>query len=204
MDLRGLRIQLLGRFSVSVNGQAVEERVWRLRKARSLLKLVALAPGHSLHRDLVLEALWPERGAEAARNNLRQAVFVARRALDSGGGDGAAWLAMSQDVLSLTPAAEAAIDVDEFEAAADAAEGRGDVERVRAAIDLYGGELLPEDRFEDWTLGRREALRERHLGLLVELAAHHEAADDPASAVAALQAALGDDPLYEGAHRELM
>src|SRR5207247_1152359 len=170
-------------FSVSVGERAVEEGVWRLRKARSLVKLVSLAPGHSLHRDVVMETLWPERGAEAAANNLRQALFLARRALDSAGGDGAAWLDLSQEVISLTPAAEAAIDVEEFEVAADAAERRGDVESFRAALDLYTGELLPEDRFEEWAVARREALRERHLGLLVSLAALQEGAGDQGGAV---------------------
>src|SRR5437870_12623079 len=115
MGSRGVRIQLLGGFSVSVGGRAVEEGVWRLRKARSLVKLVSLAPGHSLHRDVVMETLWPERGAEAAANNLRQALFLARRALDSAGGDGAAWLDLSQEAISPTPAAEAANDVEEVE-----------------------------------------------------------------------------------------
>ena len=32
---------------------------WRLNKARSLLKLLALAEGNRMHRDAVVEALWP-------------------------------------------------------------------------------------------------------------------------------------------------
>jgi DNA-binding SARP family transcriptional activator len=87
-----LRIKLLGGFSVSVGDRAVEEGMWRLRKARTLLKLVALTPGHALHRDQVIEILWPDRDAAAAANNLRQALFLARRAIDSCGGDGGAWL----------------------------------------------------------------------------------------------------------------
>ena len=38
----------------------------------------------------------------------------------------------------------------------------------RAALALYGGELLAEDRYEAWAAGRRDALREAHLGLLLE------------------------------------
>ena len=37
---------------------------------------------------------------------------------------------------------------------------------AREALALYGGELLPEDRYEEWAEERREQLRLRHLDLL--------------------------------------
>ena len=74
----------------------------------------------------------------------------------------------------------------------------------RAALDLYTGELLPEDQFEPWTTVRRQALSERHLSLLVEIAVLHERDGDHAAATAALQQALLQEPLHETAHRELM
>jgi DNA-binding SARP family transcriptional activator len=39
-----------------------------------------------------------------------------------------------------------------------------------AAIDLYAGELLPEDRDEEWTEECRRRLREMHLSLLLGVA----------------------------------
>src|SRR4051794_1976308 len=47
-----LHIRLLGGFSVEIDGTPVDERAWRLRKARSLVKLLALAPGRHVHRDV--------------------------------------------------------------------------------------------------------------------------------------------------------
>jgi hypothetical protein len=41
-----VRVNLLGTFRVSVGGRVVEESAWRLRKAASLVKVLALAPGH--------------------------------------------------------------------------------------------------------------------------------------------------------------
>ena len=38
----------------------VDERAWRLRKARTLVKVLALEPGRRLHREQVMELLWPE------------------------------------------------------------------------------------------------------------------------------------------------
>src|SRR5450755_1421513 len=198
-----LRIHLLGGFSVAAGELVVGEKAWRLRKARAVVKLLALTPEHRLHREQAIEALWPDGDPAPAANNLRQAVFVARRALDSCGDDGAARIAFVHDVLTLTTAG-LAIDVEDFEAAVAEAERAPGIIPLQAAIDLYGGELLPEDRFEAWTIPRREALRERHVTLLVDLARRHEAVGDSAAATAALQGALVDEPLHEPAHRELM
>ena len=54
----------------------------------------------------------------------------------------------------------------EFEALARRALADADVTAARAALAVYGGELLPDDRYEDWAEERREQLRLRHLDLL--------------------------------------
>ncbi len=74
-------VTLLGGFSAAVDGVSVDPGVWRLKKARELVKLLALAPGHRLHREQVMDVLWRDRAPAAAANNLHQAVHVARRAL---------------------------------------------------------------------------------------------------------------------------
>ena len=76
-----VRLQLLGAFRVVVGGQAVADRDWRLRKARSLVKLLALMPGQRVTREQVTELLWPDLDPDAAANNLRVALHAARRAL---------------------------------------------------------------------------------------------------------------------------
>jgi DNA-binding SARP family transcriptional activator len=44
-----LCIGLLGAFSISVGDSVIAEDAWRLRKAKTLIKLLALAPEHRLH-----------------------------------------------------------------------------------------------------------------------------------------------------------
>src|SRR5215204_4706318 len=77
-----VRIGLLGSFRLWVGSQLIEEDRWRLRKAKSLLKLLALTPGNRLHREQVMEALWPNLGMPKASNNLHQSLHAARRALE--------------------------------------------------------------------------------------------------------------------------
>lgn len=198
-----MRIELLGGFRVAVGSNGVDESAWRLRKARALVKLLALVPGHSMHREQAIDALWPALEPGAASNNLRQALFVARRALDARGDAGAARLELALDTLTLSTDG-LHIDVEEFEQAAAEADRDPSIERVRAAIQLYRGELLPEDRYEPWAIVRREPLKERHLGLLLTFARLQEQDGDTRGAIASLQQALLVEPLHELAHRELM
>src|SRR5687768_9121251 len=77
-----LRIWLLGGFRVRVGEREVPDESWRLRKARTLVKLLALAPGRRMHREELIDQLWPDLSPEAADNQLRKALHEARRALD--------------------------------------------------------------------------------------------------------------------------
>src|SRR5579871_4029232 len=144
-----LRITVLGGFAVYNGGRAIDQAAWRLRKARNLVKLLALAPGHALHRDQILDLLWPERDPRAATNNLHRTLHVARAAL--AGVSASSSLRLTGATLSLEPEVPLWIDADAFVAAAAAARHTGEAIRYQEALALYRGELLPEDRYEDWT-----------------------------------------------------
>jgi predicted ATPase/DNA-binding SARP family transcriptional activator len=205
-DTRGdaLRVWLLGGFRAAAGATEIAPGRWRLRKARSLVKLLALAPGCRLHREQLLEALWPDLDPDAAANNLRKTLHHARRALSPAGPDAASWLRSEDDILSLGPADRCWIDVTAFEAAAAEARRSRSIQAYREALALYGGDLLPEDRYEDWTIRRREAVRQDHLALLAELAALHERGGDHGRAIETLQQLLAQDAGREEAHRGLM
>jgi predicted ATPase/DNA-binding SARP family transcriptional activator len=198
-----LCISLLGAFSITVDGHVIPGDAWRLRKAKTLVKLLALAPERRLHADQVTELLWAGRDQASARNNLHQAIFAARRALDSAGLEGRDRLELHEDLISLCPDDPVRIDVLAFEEAAATARVQRDPAAYRDALDCYGGELLPEDRYEEWTASRRDAVHELRLALGIELA-ELEAPDDPTAAIDCLRSVLVDAPLHEPAHRALM
>jgi predicted ATPase/DNA-binding SARP family transcriptional activator len=192
-----MRIRLLGGFGVDRDGTPVQPGEWRLRKARTLVKLLALQADQRLHRDVLLDTLWPGRDPASAGNNLHQALHVARRVL-AGDGSPAGLLELRDDVVALRAHRPVDVDVDEFEKLARAG---GGLAGLRAAIAAYTGDLLPEDRFEEWAVRRREELRESLGALLVEVA---EQTPDETEALAALHRVLTADPLHERAVRGLM
>ncbi len=81
---------------------------------------------------------------------------------------------------------------------------RGEPAGYRAALALYTGDLLPEDRYEDWAAARREALRETFLQLLADLARFAEARGEYGAAIAALARVVAAEPEHEEAHAGLM
>jgi predicted ATPase len=154
-------VSLLGGFAATIDGASVPASAWRLKKARELVKLLALAPGHRLHREQAMDVLWRDRDPAAAANNLHQALHVARRALD------ASAIELRDEVLFLA----AEVDVERFELAATNARHAETPAAYRAALSLYGGELLPENRYDDWAETRREELASLAAALEQEAAA---------------------------------
>ena len=134
-----------------VDGALVPPEAWARRRAAELVALLALADGHRLARDRVIDALWPTLDSDAGAANLRKAAHHARHAT----GDPQA-VVLRGGVVSLFPSRVVATDVREFERAA----------KDDDAVAAYAGDLLPEAPYEEWTQAPRERLRSAYLELL--------------------------------------
>ena len=161
-----VEIDLLGGFAVRVDGRPIPAADWRRRKAASLVKLLALAHRHTLHREQVIDALWPDTAIDDAGPRLHKAAHFARRAL----GDSSA-LVLSRETVWLFPDAHVAVDVEEFERSAKQALAALDRDPVgwaaaAAAVDQWAGELLPDDPYEAWLEAPRDRLQQLHSELL--------------------------------------
>ena len=168
-----LRVRVLGGFSVELDGRPLPDDVWRRNRARSLVKLLAIAPRARLHREQLMDALWPELDPAAASANLRKALHFARAALGSDS------LTAHDQTIALD-GEPLEVDAATFEAAARAG-------RVAEALELYRGDLLPDDRFEAWAEDYRERLRGRFHRVLRERAEALEREGDVAGAVEILE-----------------
>ena len=197
-----VRVRLLGGFRVSVGPRAITQDAWRLRKAAALVKLLALASGHRLHREQAMDLLWPDANRRASSNSLRSILHAARKILDPT--MGSRYLASEDETLVLCPEGDLWVDVDAFEEAAATARRAKEPATYRVAIDLYGGDLLPEDRYEEWTEGRRNELRQLYLALLVELAGLYEERREHDLAIEVLLKVTAEEPTSEEAHVALM
>ena len=97
-----------------------------------------------------MDLLWPELDPAAAAANLRKTVHHARRALSPE-------LIVSVGDLLCLPA-DLRLDIDEFSTAAAVARRSGDPDSYAHAVELYGDGLLPDDRYEECAIDRRDEL----------------------------------------------
>jgi DNA-binding SARP family transcriptional activator len=148
--------------------------------------------------------LWPRLGGEAAANNLHRTLYVARRTLEPDPLTTSRCLTLRGEQLVLCPERDLWVDVVAFKEAAAAARRSRDPATYRTAIDLYAGELLPTDRYEEWAEQHRRRLREMHLSLLLGLAHLHEERATYNFAAEVLGEVLAEDPVREEAHVGLM
>jgi len=86
------------------------------------------------------------------------------------------------------------VDAEAFEEAAKGARRSKEPAAYEAALDLYAGELLPEDRYEEWAEGPRARLRGTYVSLLTELAGLYEERGDLGSAADLLGRLLAEEP----------
>jgi len=151
----------MGAFGVTVAGKPTPAGGWSRRSAATLVKVLALAPGHRLHREQVMDLLWPDESPASCAPKLHKAAHYARRA--AGREDA---VALGNDVVRLFPDAELTVDAVRFEELAREAARSCSADRAREALGWCRGDLLPDDRYDDWVADRRERLHLRRLDML--------------------------------------
>ena len=173
---------LLGRLAVTVDGTVVEGGAWKSRRAAQLVALLALAPNRRLAAEQVMDALWPDLSPAAARANLHKTATLARQAMGSKES-----VVLRGDAVSLWPSVEVEIDVDELETAARRALESNDPGACAEVARRFRGEVLPDERYEEWAIAPRERAHRLYLDLLRGAGLWAELADT--------------DPTDDAAHR---
>jgi len=199
----GLRITLLGGFSVGVGAEPVPDEAWRRRKPAALLKILALAPGYRVHRERLMDLLWPELELAAAGANLRKAIHQARSALDGVSLGAARLIEFQNDVVGLASDG-LIVDAASFLSALTTARRSGEADGYRSALAWYGGDLLPDDPYEEWADAARRELHDAYVSGLSEWCVLLEANGDIESATEAARTLVAAEPTREESHAVLM
>jgi DNA-binding SARP family transcriptional activator len=202
-----LALSLLGGFELRLEGRVVDLSGVRPR-ARALLRLLCLNVGTAIHHETIEAALWPDVEAGAGSRNLHVAIASLRRRLEPAVARGAFQLLRRDGgAYRLALPAGSHVDLHLFEravATGRAARARTDdataVRAFQEALDLYRGDLLPEDGPAEWVADRREVCRlaavDAAQGLAELLLAQRDPAGAARAASAGLQVERYHDPLW--------
>lgn len=196
-------LNLLGPVTAAINGRPFT-RFGTIR-GQALLIYLALENDRAHQREALMHLLWPDMPLKSAQGNLRQTLYLLRKAFEDAGVPDVPFLAGRQTV-QLDPDFPLWVDVRQFDAAISA---RTPESRLEAA-DLYRGPFLSDfflpdsEPYEAWAAGRRAAYGRLTLDNLHYLAANYLTETAYTAAKEMARRALALDDLHEPAHRQLM
>lgn len=204
-------IRTLGGFEVLVDGEPVPGSVWQSKVARDILGMLVASRGRPIHREVLMDRLWPDEDPKKTANRLSVALATIRRVLDpEKRHDTNHHLRSDSDALSLSPdhlAVDVELFLDEF------AQGRALLREGRraegmavlaSAEERYVGDFLEGNPFDDWAIPLREEARTAYVEIASTLAEAERDAGDLDSATRRYLRILERDPYHEAAHVALV
>jgi PAS domain S-box-containing protein len=205
-----LEVCCLGPLRVCSSDRQIQH--WPGKRARSVFEHLVKRPGTPVNSDVLMEALWPNHDRDSAASNLRTAVHHLRKSLGQIIGDKCLpSVLFSWGSYLLNPELEWVLDVDEFEE--HYAKGMQlekekktdtSIMEYEQAESLYHGDYLEDNPYEEWTLSRREYLKDKYLLVLSKLANHCLSTTDYERCIIYCQKILSRDTCREDIYRLLM
>jgi DNA-binding SARP family transcriptional activator len=206
-----LTVRCFGRFELAV-GNIVPALSQVRPRARAVLRLLALQAGEPIHREVLIDSLWPDLHPEAATHNLHVCISSLRAALEPGVHRGASRLVVRDGdryTLRLPPGSHC--DLQAFNlgtAAGEQARAAGDVGRaidlLEGAVNQYTGDVLPEEGPAEWVVGPREHYRMRAAEATARLAELQLSHGQPSLAAASSLRSIDIDPCHDASWRLLL
>jgi LuxR family maltose regulon positive regulatory protein len=195
------KVYTLGRFELWCDDERMQFAGKAPKKPLALLKALVVFGGRNVPEERLMDALWPDEEADAARKSLDITVLRLRKLLGSND-----TIQVSDELISLNSQL-CWSDVWAFEhlvERTDAAEAQNGPTAAAAALALYRGNFLPADAEEPWTVKMRERLRAKFVRLVESVAQADEIAGRWDKAIALYLKGLEADDLVEAFHLGLM
>jgi pimeloyl-ACP methyl ester carboxylesterase/DNA-binding SARP family transcriptional activator len=187
---RSIRIQTMGGFRVTIDGEPVPANAWGSRQARLVCKRLAVAVDRPVTRDELTDLLWPEE-PDPAKLGARLSVVLSNIRRVLGGG-----IVADRDTVRLDLAG---VELDL--APLHEAMAAGDDVTV---VALSTGPVLPEDAYDDWAIAARQRIGAAAASARRRLAADATAHGHWDEAAEHARALLEVDEFDERAHELLV
>lgn len=167
-----IHINLLGNFQLFVNGMEVPASQWKTKRAENLFKFLILHRQQQL-KETIIEALWPETDPKSGDASLRMALTHVRQALGLKPVTNESVI-LKRRMVYLNPEIKIYTDYERFTTMALSSledsntENAVIIANLEQAAELYCGELLPDNLYDDWATDMRTQLRNLYLQVLAK------------------------------------
>lgn len=204
-----LQIFTLGKFGLTANGQGIALEKWKRRQAETLLKLLVTHLDRPVHRERILDCLWPDVDEERGWGRLKVTMYYLRTQLRASGA--------AEDTIQTVEGAYLLkrdavwTDAENFEKLViegRALQARGRTKEALRCYDeaqfLYRGDYLEQELYADWCAEERERLSEIYMEMLTRKAECHAQRGEFVESAQVCRKALVHDPCRESFHCSLM
>ena len=205
-----LQVFFFGQFEMLCDGNVMQ--LGRNGKALTILKYLLANRRRPVSQDHLMGWLWPESNLKKARWSLNSAVHGLRKLLDGCSPSlSTNYVSLKDGYYRLSPAVQVWTDVDEFDERYEKGhrlEKGGDVRAAaveyQRAVELYRGDYLIEDLYDDWTIVERERLSNAYMDMLSRLAVYHMETGQYQESIRGCYKVLEKDRCHEDSYRLLM
>ena len=196
-----LEVYTLGTLRVLLDAKAILSTVWGSAKAREMF-LFMLYRGQPLHKEKIVEALWPEITSSRANSNFHSTLYRMRSALYPNCVD------RDGELYQLNPSWTYWLDGLVFSKLVIEAERLPDREAQQEdlyaqAIELYQGPFL-EDVESDWCSELRADFELKLIRATSALSQAHEARGEFSQSISLLERAIAQDDYQEEIHYKII
>jgi LuxR family transcriptional regulator, maltose regulon positive regulatory protein len=198
------QVRLFGNFEMLCNGEPVG--LGGNGKTLAIFKYLLAHRDRQVSRDHLMEWLWPESTPRKARSSLNVAICTLRKLLGECSAGLRNCILLEEGYYRLCRTVRVTTDVEEFDLRYERGRRVEKTNRIEGAaeyekaIELYRGEYLLEDLYEDWTMVERERLSNAYMDMLERLAVYYKETEQLRESILICYRILEEDGGHENAH----
>lgn len=195
-----LRVRCFGPFQCSVDGDDSTPIQWRTVKTEELFAFLVYYQGAAMHKEIIIDHLWPDAEPEKAANYFRVTCTYLRNTLSHHGYTNV--LLRDRDSYRLDTG-NLKCDLIEFTAAIRNFNDGKDIEWLKQAASSYSSPYLTNKTYE-WAIASRVHLEKEYKKIQYQLTDEYIRNKDFSKATASLETILSQDPCDENAAFKLI
>jgi DNA-binding SARP family transcriptional activator/DNA-binding NarL/FixJ family response regulator len=197
-----------GTFQVFVNEQPIEN--WPSKKGKSIFAYLLLNYKKKIYRDVLMDLFWQKSDPDSARNCLNVTIHGLRRILqDINPND--EYILFKDECYYFNPDIQVELDVEEFRTIWRNAQSieydkglAAAASEFKRAAEIYKGDFLEDELYDDWLSLDRENLKEVFLVILDKISENFIYHNEHYKAIPVCENILEKDNCREDIHRRLM
>lgn len=150
-------VNMLGQFSVSINGKSINDQANQSKKPWSLLEYLITYRKREISSNELIELIWGDEESSNPGGALKTLLFRSRKLLVPLDYPTHDLIIQQRGSYAWNPDITTIVDIDQFEALCAKGNEPGATSRERLeyfleALDLYKGDFLPKSEWESWVV----------------------------------------------------